>query len=93
VLRCRYITKQTSGNIHPIDGQKRTQKTHCSYKHEPLLVHLPYNTVSYIVVFSTMSSTFCILRSLSTHASLQWYRGCHERRRHGRRPSQQKKSF
>jgi len=28
VLRCRYIVKHTSGNNHPIDGRKRTQKTH-----------------------------------------------------------------
>jgi len=73
VLRCVSTMKQTSRNNHLIDSRKCTQKTHYFYYHKPLLVHLSYNNVTYIIVFSTTSSTFSMLMSLSKHASLKWY--------------------
>ncbi len=63
--------KHTSGNNHPINGQKRTQKTHCFYEHKTLRVLLPYDALLYIVVFSTTSSTFFMSISSSKHVSLE----------------------
>jgi len=72
---------------------KNAVKTHYFYRYKLLLVYLPHHYVSYIVVFSTMSSTFGMSSPLLIHASLKWYQWCHEWCHHGHQPSAKKNGF
>jgi len=47
-VHCWCITKSTSGNDYPIDGQKCTPKTNYFFNHKPLLLVSPYDTIFHI---------------------------------------------